>query len=132
MSHPAEYLVFWFVPLLVAAVVFTWLGYRWADLRAEREEQAHWDAYTDPAQPPEVHWAPVAPRYTRADPEPPTIAYSASQEPHERLADTSVTKLVASIVRGLDFRDSIDRRAALINERTAAELTLADIGTDLS
>jgi len=132
MSHPAEYLVFWFAPLLVAAVVFTWLGYRWADLRAERDEQAHWDAYTDPVEPPEVHWAPVAPRYTPADPEPPTIAYSGSQEPHERLAETSWTRLRAQIVRGLDFRDSIDRRAALINERTAAELTLADIGTDLS
>jgi hypothetical protein len=66
------------------------------------------------------------PIYTELD------AWRAEEEAAERLAGTATRFMVVSIIRGLEYRDTIDLEAGLILERACAALTLIDIGVGLS
>ena len=50
-------------------------------------------------------------------------AWRAEEEAAERLAHTAERRLVTAIIRGLEYRDSIDERGALIMQRALADLS---------
>lgn len=63
-----------------------------------------------------------APKYTELD------AWRAEEESAERLAGTATRFMVASIIRGLEYRDGIDGRAGLIIATAYAELSIISAG----
>jgi len=117
---------------MVLLAVWAWREHR-ARTAMDADLAAPATLLTDgPVAVPAPFWAARPPQYTPAGRHARPDPYSATDEVTELLADTSVTKLHSAVIRGLDYRATIDRQSDLIMERICAQLTMADITTDLS